>query len=678
MLRSAIAAAFLAAFAGSAVAQSAPPPAATGKWGVDLSGLSKSVPPGDDFYRYVNEGWLARSKIRTGMSAMNVGLEVYLQTEQQVRSVIEGASAGSHAAGSPEQQIADFARSRADVARLNALGIAPIKSDLDAVWRVKTRTDLARLMGKPFQGGPIGAGVDLDPGNPRQHVPAVGQSGLTMPDRDYYLSQEEPYIGHRAAMRAYAADLLRRAGVDHPEARADEVLAVETAIARAHWSGIETRDSVKMYDLKTLAELEVYAPGFEWRAFLGEQKLDKAAKYNVVTNTAVQRLAKLYAETPVESWRSYMLFHVLDGWADELGDEWQEASFAFHQKRLLGISQRRALPDRIVQDVNASMSEQIGQIYVRRYFRSESKAQIDRMVRYMRDGYRDRISKLEWMDAPTRVEALSKLDKIVSYIGYPDRWHDKSAIRIAPDDLVGNIRRMVLWKQADDLSQLNAPRSDWEWPYPPQEVNAGYMPTLNSITFPAGILQSPFFDPAADPAVNYGAIAAVIGHELGHAFDDQGSRSDGEGRLRDWWTPAARAQFEQRTARLVAQYDQYSPAPGVKLSGRLTLGENIGDLGGLSIAYEAYRRYVREQQGGAAPVLDGFTGDQRFFLSWAQVWRSLSTPEDIQRRALTDNYSPGEFRTNGVVRNVDAWYAAFVVTPQSKLYLPPEQRVRIW
>ncbi|MBL8771181.1 MAG: M13 family metallopeptidase [Phenylobacterium sp.] len=667
--------ALAAAQAGPAPAQPRP---ATGAWGVDLAGLSQTVRPGDDFYRYVNEGWLARARIPPGMAEMNVGAEVYLRTETQVRAVIEGVSSGTHAAGSPEQQIADFARSRADVARLNALGLEPIRADLDAVRAIRTRADLARLMGRPFQGSPIVAGVLLDPGNPRRHVPAIAQGGLTMPDRDYYLSAEEPYVGHRAALRDYAADLMRRAGVDRPETRADEVLAIEVGIARAHWSGVETRDRVKMYDLRTLDEIERFAPGFEWRVFLAERKLDKAAQYNLLTNTAVQRLARLYAETPLEAWRSYMLFHVLDGWAGDLGEAWQEASFGFHQKRLMGVPQRRPLADRTVQDVNAAMAEQIGRIYARQYFRPESKAEIDRMVRYMRDAYRERIGRLDWMDDATRAEALAKLDKIVSYIGYPDRWHDLSPIRIAPDDLVGNRRRIAAWKLDDELAQLNAPRRDWEWPYPPQEVNAGYMAVFNSITFPAGILQPPFFDPGADPAVNYGAIAAVIGHELGHAFDDQGSRSDGDGRLRDWWTSASRAQFEQRTARLVAQYDQYSPAPGVKLSGRLTLGENIGDLGGLSIAYDAYRRHVREQQGGAAPVLDGFTGDQRFFLSWAQIWRSLSTPEDIRRRALTDNHSPGEFRTNGIVRNLDAWYAAFGAPPDAKLYLPPEERVRIW
>lgn len=675
MLRTVTAAVWIAFLAGSAMAQTGP---ATGKWGVDLSGLSTTVRPADDFYRYVNEGWLARARIPTGMAEMNVGLEVYLKTEEQVRGVIASVSLGRHAAGSPEQQISDFARSRSDTARLNALGVAPIQADLDAVLRISTRSELARMMGRPFQGAPISAGVTLDPGNPRRHVPAIVQSGLTMPDRDYYLSPGEPYAGHRAALRAYVADLFRRAGIDRADARAEEVLAVEVGIARAQWSGVETRDRVKMYDLKTLDEIERFAPGFEWRAFLAEQQLDKAAQYNVMTNTAVQRLARHYADTPLEAWRSYMLFHLLDNWAENLGDDWQEASFAFHQRRLLGVPERRALADRTVQAVNAAMSEQIGRIYVQQHFRPESKAEVERMVRYMRDAYRDRISRLDWMDAPTRAEALSKLEKVVSSIGYPDKWHDLSAIRIAPDDLVGNVRRIALWKLADELSQLDAPRRDWEWPYPPQEVNAGYMAIFNSITFPAGILQPPFFDPAADPAVNYGSIAAVIGHELGHGFDDQGSRFDGDGRLRDWWTPESRAQFEQRTARLIAQYDQYSPAPGVTLSGKLTLGENIGDLGGLSIAHDAYRRYVREQQGGVAPVLDGFTGDQRFFLSWAQIWRSLSTPEDIQRRALTDNHSPGAFRTNGIVRNVDAWYAAFGVTPDDKLYLPPEQRVRIW
>jgi endothelin-converting enzyme/putative endopeptidase len=398
----------------------------------------------------------------------------------------------------------------------------------------------------------------------------------------------------------------------------------------------------------------------------------------VVTDTAVRDTAKLFAATPVADLQSYLLFKTLDGWADSLSEPWVQAHFDFHRKTLMGVPQRRPAELEAVADVNGSFGEEIGRIYVDEYFGKTDRAQVAEMVDYLRATFRERIENNPWMDEATRRQALAKLDKIVSHIGFPDRWHDRSNVRISKDDLFGNQMRLLQWHRADSISKLSEPTRDWEFPYSAQEVNAGYMPSLNSITFPAGILQPPFFDPKADPAVNFGAIAAVIGHEIGHGFDDQGSRSDGDGKIRDWWTPAARAEFERRTAGLVAQFDQYEPVPGVHINGRQNLGENIGDLGGLSVAYAAYRKFVAEKQGGKAPVIDGYTGDQRFFLSWAQLWRNITQEAEERRRTLSDNHSAGEFRVNGVVRNVDAWYDAFNVKPGDKLYLPPDQRVKIW
>lgn len=667
--------ALLASFPASGWAQER---AAIGDWGVETAELSTSVRPGDDFYRYVNEGWLAKARIPEGLAGYDDGVRIYLSNEARIRELVSSLTATTAAAGTPEQQIADMYRSYADADRLNALGIQPIQADLDAIQAASTRQDLARLMANPWQSGPIAAGVAADPGDPTRQIPAIVQSGLTLPGAEYYLQDGEPYEGQRSALREYIASSLRRAGVDDADRRAASVLALETEIARRHWSPAQRRDAVKMYHPMSPAELAAYAPGFEWDVYLQAQGFQSEPRLDLRTDTAVQQISALFAETPVETWKSYLLFHAIDDWAESLSDDWQEAYFDFHSRRLQGVPQRRAAADRVIQGVNGAMGEQIGRLYVQKWFSDADRAEVSQMVDYIRAAFRERIGQLEWMDEPTRREALAKLDKVASHVGYPDRWHDFSALEIRSDDLVGNQKRIMEWRIQDARQQLGQPRRDWEWPYAPQEVNAGYMSSLNSITFPAGILQPPYFDPAADPAVNFGAIAAVMGHEFGHAFDDQGSRSDGDGRLRDWWTPQSRQEFERRTAGLVDQFNAYEPLPGVKINGRQNLGENIGDLGGLTIAYDAYRRFVRDQQGGTAPVIDGFTGDQRFFMAWAQVWRNRMTPDEERRRVLADNHSAGEFRVNGIVRNLDPWYAAYDVKPGDALYLAPENRVRIW
>jgi endothelin-converting enzyme/putative endopeptidase len=662
----------------SAAPPANPPKAAIGQWGVDTAGLSKTVRPGDDFYRYVNEAWLKTATLPTGVPYIDSFVEVYLSTEQRVAGIIEEARQSSDAPGSPEQMIGDFHRSHADMERRNALGITPIASTLSIISGLKDRTELARVMAWPWMDGFISGGVLADADNPRRQIAGVGAGGLTMPSRDYYLADAEPYIGHRKALLDYIASSFRRAGIPDADARAARVLALEIEIAKRQWSLAERRDVVRMNNVMSPAELKAYAPGFPWAAFLGELKLDGQPRIKVTTDTAVRDLAKLFADTPVADLQSFLLFKTLDAWAPSLSEPWVQAHWEFHGKQLSGATQRRPRDLESVAAVNAVLGEEIGRLYVAEYFGASDRAKVNEMVGYLRAIYRERIAALDWMDAPTRAEALAKLDKVTSHIGFPERWHDRSAVRIAADDLVGNQNRLIAWKQADSLKKLAEGTRDWEFPYAPQEINAGYSPGLNSITFPAGVLQPPFFDPRADVAVNFGSIAAVIGHELGHAFDDQGSRSDGDGKLRDWWTPASRAEFEKRTAGLVAQFNGYEALPGLKINGRQNLGENIGDLGGLSVAYAAYRRYVDERQGGKAPVIDGFTGDQRFFLAWAQLWRNITSEAETRRRILSDVHSPGEFRVNGIVRNVDAWYEAFGVKPGDRLYLPPEQRVKIW
>lgn len=651
---------------------------AIGAWGVDTAGIARDVKPGDDFYRYVNQGWLAQAKAPVGIPFIDSFVEVYLSTEQRVKGIVTEARETTDAPGSPEQLIGDFHRSASDMERRNALGITPIASTLALVGGVTDHADFARIMAYPWMDGPIGAGVLPDANRPGRMIATVGAGGLTMPSRDYYLANTEPYVKFRTALRDYIATTFRRAGISDPDSRAARVMAIEMEIAKRQWTTAQRRDAVRMNRVMTLPELKAFAPGFPWDAFLAEQKLDGRPEYKVMTDSAIRDLAQLFAATPVADLQSFLMFKTLDAWADSLSEPWVQAHWEFHNKTLSDAQQRRPAELEALASVSKAFGEEIGRIYVAEYFGPSDKAQVDEIVGYLKDTYRERIGTAAWMDAPTRAEALKKLEQITTYIGYPDRWHDRSSVRITPDDFVGNQNRLLEWDRADSLKKLTEGARKWEFPYAPQEINAGYAPSQNSMTYPAGILQPPFFDPKADPAVNFGSLAAVIGHEIGHAFDDQGSRYDGEGKLRDWWTPTSRAEFERRTAGLADQFDQYVALPGLKINGRQNLGENIGDLGGLTVAYAAYQKFVREKQGGNAPVIDGFTGDQRFFLAWAQLWRNITSEGETRRRTLSDPHSPGEFRVNGIVRNVDGWYEAFGVKPGDSLYLAPAKRVRIW
>lgn len=658
--------------------EAAPAKAQIGEWGVDTTGMSKTVRAGDDFYRYVNEGWLKTAKAPAGIPYIDAFVDVYLSTEQRVGGIITEAGESTDAPGSPEQMIGDFHRSAADMERRNALGITPIASTLSIIAGTTNRVDLAKIMAFPWIDGFIGGGVIANSNDPSRQTAGVGVGGLSMPSRDYYLADSEPYIGHRQALLEHIASSFRRAGIADADTRAAKVMALEMEIAKRQWSTAQKRDVVAMNNVMSPAALKTYAPGFPWDVFLAEMQFDKQKEIKVLTDTAVRDIAKLFADTPVPDLQSFLTYKTLDAWADSLSEPWVQAQFDFYGKRLADTPQRRPAELEAITSVSKALGEELGRIYVAEYFGASDRAKVQEMVGYLRDTYRARIQKLDWVDAPTRAEALVKLDKVTSYIGYPERWHDRSSVRIAADDFVGNQNRLADWSRADSLKRLTEGTRKWEFPYSPQEINAGYSSAQNSITFPAGILQPPFFDPKADAAVNFGSIAAVIGHEFGHGFDDQGSRSDGDGKIRDWWTKESRTEFEKRTAGLVDQFNQYDALPGLKINGRQNLGENIGDLGGLSVAYAAYQTYVKEKQGGKAPVIGGYTGDQRFFLAWAQLWRNVTSEGETRRRTLSDPHSPGEFRVNGIVRNVDSWYAAFGVKPTDKLYLPPEQRVRIW
>lgn len=649
-----------------------------GEWGIDVAEVSDTVAPGDDFFGYVNEGWLQRSEIPAGFSRFGAFTELSLEAEDRVAAIIAEAGRADAEPGSPQQQIGALHAAFMDTERIDELGLEPIREQLDRLVALEALPDVARWMARPGTGSIVGVYVSQDAKNPDRYIVHLGQSGLGLPDKTYYESEDEPFPGHREAYVAYIAETLERAGIDRPAERAEAVMALETAIADAHWTRAQRRDREANYNLMTVEELKAFAPGFAWDAFLAERELDGIEEVIVGTDAAVQKLAALFAETPAETWASYHAFHWINNHAPLLAAPFEQAHWALFSQRLNGVEEQRPRAKRAIQFVSGRMGEQVGKVYVARHFPPESRDQMLVLVGYLRQAFDERLNELDWMDDETRAEALEKLAAFTPKIGYPDRWHDYSSVEIRRDDLIGNMDRLGEWYWQDQLAKLEEPARDWEWFMSPQRVNAYYSSTRNEIVFPAGILQPPFFDPNADPAVNFGGIGAVIGHEMGHGFDDQGSKSDSEGVLRNWWTQASRERFERMAERLVAQYDRYEPVEGMTINGRLSLGENIGDLGGLAIAYHAYRMYLDEHHGGEAPVLDGTTGDQRFFMAWAQVWRNLQTEESLRSQLVQGPHSPAPYRVNGIVRNMDAWYAAFGIGEDAELYLPPEERLSIW
>ena len=649
-----------------------------GDWGIDVDGISDSVAPGDDFFAYVNAAWLENNEIPAGFSRYGAFAELSLESEERVAEIIADAAEADADPGSPLQQIGAMHAAYMNTDRIEELGLEPIREELDQLLALDDHEAVARWMGRLGTGSIVGAYVTLDSGNPERYLVHLGQSGLGLPDKDYYERDDEPFPAHREAYVDYIAGTFERADIDRPRERAEAVMALETSIADAHWTRTQRRDREANYNLMSVDELEAFAPGFAWDAFLAEQGFDAIDEVVVGTDTALQALAALFAVTPAETWASWHAFHFLNNTASLLGDDFADASFELYQKRLNGVEEQRPREKRAIQFVSGRMGEQVGEVYVARHFPPASRDQMLELVGYLRQAFDERLNALDWMDGETRDEALAKLAAFTPKIGYPDRWHDYSSVEIRPDDLVGNARRLGEWYREDAVEKLDEPTRHWEWFMSPQTVNAYYSSSRNEIVFPAGILQPPFFDPNADPAVNFGGIGAVIGHEMGHGFDDQGSKSDADGVLRNWWTGESRERFERLADQLVAQYEQYEPVEGMTINGRLTLGENIGDLGGLAIAYHAYRMYVDEHQGGEAPVLDGYTGDQRFFMAWAQVWRNLQTDESRRSRLINDSHSPPEYRVNGIVRNMDAWYDAFDIGEDAELYLPPEERLSIW
>jgi putative endopeptidase len=666
-----------------ALAQTVPTPveipaedqAEIGVFGFDLNGMDASVRPGEDFNRFANGSYLANTPIPSDRSSYGMFHVLADRSEANLRALIE-ESAATPTSSPDAARIGAFYASFMDEAAVNALGSSPLQSDLAEVRAADTHEKMAALMGRT-QGG-FGAtifGVQTfeDLRTPDRTSAYVVQGGLGLPDRDYYL--QDSFATQKAAYRAYIEQALTLAGWAEPAAAADAVLAFETRIAGEHWTAVQNRQLDKIYNPTTVAELSTTAPGFDWAGWATATGLGTDRTLIAANNTAFPGMARIFAETPIETLQSWEAFHVINQAAPYLSAPFVEARFNFFGKTLGGQTEMRPRWKRGVQLVDGSLGESLGKEYVARHFPAESKAQMEQLVANLRAAMTERIRNLDWMSDATKEQALYKMSRFGVKIGYPDEWRSYDGLQLVPGDLYGNVERASAFEWAWNLGKLDRPVNPLEWGMTPQTVNAYYNPPRNEIVFPAAILQAPFFDPRADPAVNYGGIGAVIGHEITHGFDDQGRKTDGDGVLRDWWTPEDAALFNERAAVLGAQYSALSPVEGSTVNGDLTMGENIADLGGLLMALDAYRMSLNGQP---APVLNGLTGDQRVFLGWAQVWRSNARDEYLKQQVTVDPHAPEQYRAAVPVRNIDAWYAAFDVKPGDEQYLAPEARARIW
>jgi putative endopeptidase len=648
-----------------------------GTWGFDLNGRDTSVRPGDSFMRYANGAALDRLQIpsdRTSYGSFNLLREL---SDNRVKVMIDALVARTDLVpGSDEQKIADAYRSYMDEARLEALDARPLQPYLAAIRAANTHDAMAVYMGQT-QGrvgvSLFGTGISIDQKAPNRYVVSTGQSGIGLPNRDYYL--EARWAEKKALYQVYVARMLEMIGWDNPVESAAAIVAFETRIAEAHWTPIQNRNRDETYNEYTIDRLASEAPGFAWQDYYTAVGVGEVPRLIVRQDTAMPRMAEIYAETPMDVLQAWQAFHTVDDAAGRLSRRFVDAQWEFRSRDLNGQPMQRPRDKRGISFAEGMLGEAVGRQYVAEYFPAESKAKMEELVANLRIALSNRIRNYTWMSAETQAAAQEKLEKFTVKIGYPNKWRDYSGLEIRPDDLFGNGERAGLFQWQYQLNRLNQAVDKDEWGMTPQTVNAYYNSANNEIVFPAAILQPPFFDPNGDAAVNYGGIGGVIGHEIGHGFDDQGSKSDGDGVLRNWWTPADKANFEALTARLGAQYDQFEPLPGFPVQGGLTMGENIGDAAGVAVGLEAYHLSLN---GRPAPVLDGITGDQRFFFGWAQVWQSKYREDALRNQIATDPHSPAEFRVIGPVRNSDAWYAAFDVQPGDKYYLAPEDRVRIW
>jgi putative endopeptidase len=655
-----------------------PPPAPVLKSGLDLVGFDRTVRPQDDLYKFAGGAWLTNTPIPADRS--NYGSFIILddQAQEEVKQLIVAASEqADRPEGSDAQKVGDYYLAYMDANRVESLGLTPLAGEFAQIDALRTPSDVARYIGYSQRIGvaqPFAWFSAPDSKNSSVYIGSLFQNGLTMPDRDYYLSPDAKYAKFRAAFAQYAEDMLARAGVRDAKSAASRIAALETRIANYQWTKVQNRDPVKTYNPMTLPEYQKLAPGFDWVAFF-EGLGAPAQKLDVNQPSFIKGMAQLVKTVPVSDWRMYFKFQLLDDYAPGLSAQFADLEFDFHQKTLNGVPEPRPRWRRAVDSMDNNMGELVGKMFVESHFGAEAKARMLELVGNLLKAFDSSIDSLDWMSPATQAEAKKKLSKITVKIGYPDKWRDYGTLSIKRDDLIGNQLRAAEFQHQRMVKRNGGPVDKGEWLMTPQTVNAYYNPTTNEITFPAAILRWPFFDAASDPAVNYGGIGSVIGHEISHGFDDQGRQFDGDGNLRDWWTAEDGARFKERATALVKQYSGYTVLDNRHLNGELTLGENIGDLSGMAVAFKAYKISLKGQE---APVIDGFTGDQRFFLGWSQVWRRKYRDEELLKRLVTDPHSPSEFRANGPASNIDAFYNAFDVKPGDKMYRPPAERVKIW
>ncbi|MCS0609969.1 M13 family peptidase [Massilia solisilvae] len=642
--------------------------------------VESSVRPQDNFYDYVNGKWMQATEIPADKSAWGSFQKLRDDTLTQLHGLIEKTATKHAAAGTDEQRIGDYYAAFMDEAKLEQLGLAPLKGELDKIAALKDKSELPAVFARMSKLGvnvPYDFGIHQDNKDSTKYVADISQGGLGMPDRDYYLKLDDAKLS--AARDKYLAHLektLSMAGDANATANAKAILALETEIAKAQWTKVELRDPIKAYNKVELAKLADVAPGWDWSTWLKDTGIAAKTSYVIVGQpTYLKGFADIAAKTPLETWKAYLQLHIIDSYANFLSKAYVDEHFAFYGTTLSGVKEMEPRWKRGVGAVERSMGESLGKLYVAEYFPPERKARMEALVKNLLAAYKQSIDKLDWMSPATKKEAQAKLAKFTPKIGYPNKWKDYSKLVVAKDDLVGNVMRSRAVEYDRELSKLGRPIDRDEWGMTPQTINAYYNPEMNEIVFPAAILQPPFFDASADDAVNYGGIGAVIGHEISHGFDDQGAQYDGNGNLRDWWTASDHKNFEAKTKMLVEQYSAFEPLPGYHVNGSLTLGENIADNSGLAIAYKAYKLSLK---GKKAPVINGLTGDQRFYMGWAQVWRTKMREQQQIVQVKVDPHSPGQYRANGTVKNQPGFYDAFGVKPGDKMYVAPKDRVIIW
>ena len=647
-----------------------------GAWGLDETAMDKSVKPGDNFFDYVNGTADAKMQIPADRTSYGVNEILEELSENRSRAIVEKL-AGAQGLTGDDAKIAALYNAMMDEQAVEKLDATPLKPILATIDAIQSKGEMAAYMGdttRGFGSAFFGSYIGADAKDPKMNVLNMGQSGLTLPDRDYYLSDK--YADKLKLYQAYVAQMLSMAGYPDPEGHAKAIVALETSIAKVSWTRAERRDPVKTYNPMSEADLAKAAPGFEWTPYFKAAGLSSASKVVVSENTAFPKIAAVYAETPLETLKAWEAFKTIDEAAPYLSKRFVDAQWQFKSHDLRGATEQRPRWKRAIGLVEGELGMALGRDYVALYFPPESKAQMKEIVGYFHEALKTRIETVAWMSDATKQKALEKLAKMNAKIGYPDKWKDYSRLEIKPGDLVGDVEAASDFEWDFELSKLDKPVDPLEWDMTPQTVNAYYDPSKNEIVLPAAELAPPFFDPKADAAINYGGIgASTIGHEITHGFDDEGRHFDGDGKLVDWWTDADAKKFDIEAAKYAAQFDTYEPLPGLHIKGDQTLGENIADLGGILIGLDAYHLSLK---GGSAPVIDGFTGDQRLMISYAQSWQGLQRPDSLKMQLVADVHSPYAFRVIGPMRNVDAWYKEFHVQPGDKYYLKPEDRVRIW